>query len=167
MDMEAPEPVTKAWIVQSIEQGRAEWDAILAEVGRERMEQPGVEGDWTVKDIIAHNMWNEREMLGLVSDHALLPTETDRLWMMSNDERNEELYQVYKDSPLDELLDEDRTVHRQLMQAMESLDDTDMVDPNRFPGMPDDWVPWKIIAGCTFNHYPDHIKDIRSWLEKT
>ena len=109
--MEAPEPVTKAWVVQSIEQGRTEWDAILHAVGRERMGQPGVVSNWSVKDLVAHNMWNEREMLTMVSDHALLPTETDRLWMMSNDERNEELYQLYKDRPLDDLLEEDRRVH--------------------------------------------------------
>ena len=165
MDREVPESITKAWVVQSIEQGRAEWDDILEEVGRERMEQPGVEGNWTVKDIVAHNMWNEREMVRMVSDHALLPSESDRLWMMSNDERNDELYRMFKDRPLDELLDEDRMVHSQLMQAMTGLEDADMVDPNRFPGMPDDWVPWQIIAGCSFNHYPDHIKDIRAWLE--
>ncbi len=163
--MEVNEPITKAKIVQAIEQGRAEWDAILAEVGRERMEQPGVEGNWSVKDIVAHNMWNEREMMRLVSDHALLPSETDRLWQMSNDERNDELYRMFKDRPLNELLDEDRTVHGQLMESMEGLDDADMVDPSRFPGMPDDWVPWEILAGCTFNHYPDHIRDIRAWLE--
>ena len=162
----AHEPIIKAWVVKSIEQGRAEWEATLEEVGRERMEQPDVEGEWTVKDIVAHNMWNEREMVRMVSAHALLPSETDRLWMMSNDERNDELYRVFKDKPLDELLEEDRKVHRQLMEAMESLNDTDMVDPGRFPGMPDDWVPWQIIAGCTFNHYPDHIKDIRAWLER-
>jgi len=165
--MEVTEPITRAKVVQAIKQGRAEWEATLAEVGRERMEQPGVEGEWTVKDIVAHNMWNEREMERMVSDHALMPSESDRLWMMSNDERNEELYRVFKDRPLDELLDEDHKVHSQLMDAMENLNDADMVDPGRFPGMPDDWVPWEIIAGCTFNHYPDHIKDIRAWLENT
>ena len=163
--MEVTEPITRAKVVQAIKQGRAEWEATLAEVGRERMEQPGVEGEWTVKDIVAHNMWNEREMVRMVSDHALMPSESDRLWMMSNDERNEELYRVFKDRPLDELLDEDHKVHSQLMDAMENLNDADMVDPGRFPGMPDDWVPWEIIAGCTFNHYPDHIRDIRAWLE--
>ncbi len=167
MDQEARKPITKAWVVKSIEQGRDEWEAVLKEVGRERMEQPGVEGDWTIKDIVAHNMWNEREMVRMVSDHALLPSESDRLWQMSNDERNAELYRMFKDRPLDELLDEDLRVHRQLMEAMEDLDNTDMVDQGRFPGMPDDWVPWEIIAGCTFNHYPDHVRDIRAWLEST
>ena len=163
--MEIHEPITNAKVVQAIEQGWAEWEAILADVDRERMEQPGVVSNWSVKDLVAHNMWNEREMLTMVCDHALLPTETDRLWMMSNDERNEELYQLYKDRPLDELLEEDRRVHRQLMEAMEALDDADMVDPSRFPGMPGDWVPWEIIAGCTFKHYPEHIRSIRAWLE--
>ena len=165
--MEVNEPITKVKVVQAIKQGRAEWEAVLEEVGRERMEQPGVEGDWTVKDIVAHNMWNEREMVRMVSDHAMLPSESDRLWQMSNDERNDELYTLFKDRPLDELLDEDRMVHHQLMEVMEGLDDADMVDPSRFPGMPDDWVPWEILAGCTFNHYPDHIRDIRAWLENT
>ena len=26
------------------------------------------------------------------------------------------------------------------------------------------WVPWRIIAGCSFMHYPDHVTAIREWL---
>jgi hypothetical protein len=155
----------KAEVLEAIKRGRAEWDTLLAEVGTERMLEPGVEGDWTVKDIIAHNTWNELEMARILGDHALLPSESDRLWMMSNDDRNAELYRMYKDKPLDEVLSEADQVYRQLLAVMEPLDDEDMVNPARYPGMPADWEPWRIIAGCTFTHYPDHMRDIRKWLD--
>lgn len=156
---------TAARVIEAIREGRAEWDSTLARVPRERMTEPGVEGSWSVKDIIAHNLWNEREMLNLVRNHALLPSDSDRLWMMSNDDRNARLYEMYRDADLDELLEQDREVHGQLMAAIETLNDEDMVDPTRYPNMPPDWEPWRIIAGCTFRHYPEHIAPIRAWLE--
>jgi hypothetical protein len=30
------------------------WDALIAKIDRGRMVEPGVERDWSVKDIIAH-----------------------------------------------------------------------------------------------------------------
>ncbi len=156
--------VTKASVLDAIQKGRTEWDALLAEVGEERMTLPGPDG-WSVKDVIAHNTWNEREMVRLLGDHVLNPSDSDRLWEMTTDQRNEEIYKMYRDKPLDEALAEDRRVHEQLVQAMEHMEDADMTDPARFPGMPPDWEPWRIIAGCTFNHYPEHIEPIRAWLE--
>ena len=33
---------------------RSNWDALVAEAGEARLTEPGVEGDWSLKDIIAH-----------------------------------------------------------------------------------------------------------------
>jgi dienelactone hydrolase len=33
--------------------------------------------------------------------------------------------------------------------------------------MPDDWVPWKIIASNTYGHYEQHTLDIEAWVAKT
>jgi hypothetical protein len=33
--------------------------------------------------------------------------------------------------------------------------------------MPEDWEPWQVIAGNTYEHYQEHIPDIRDWLAET
>jgi hypothetical protein len=31
--------------------------------------------------------------------------------------------------------------------------------------MPPDWQPWTIIAQNTYEHYQDHIDDLKRWME--
>lgn len=158
--------MNKADFLEALQKGYVEWEAVLAQVGEARMVEPGVEGEWSVKDVIAHNTWNEQEMVRLLQEHALKPSETDRLWQMPTDERNAEIYEQYRNKPLPAVLAEAKQVHEQLWEAAQTLDDEDLNDPSRFPGMPADWQPWRIIVGCSFTHYPEHIKSIRTWLGK-
>src|SRR5207237_2743438 len=65
---------------------RARWEELLSRVGEARMEEPGVEGDWSVKDIVAHITWYEREMVGLL--RGTLSGESDATWELPLDERN-------------------------------------------------------------------------------
>ena len=53
-------PMIRATFLDSLRSGRATWEALLAQIGADRMMQSGVEGDWSVKDIIAHITWHER-----------------------------------------------------------------------------------------------------------
>jgi hypothetical protein len=55
----------KAAFLATLRAKHAEWEALLAEVGEARMVQPGVAGEWSVKDIVAHVTWGEREMAGM------------------------------------------------------------------------------------------------------
>jgi len=60
------EPVTKVRLLDMIRTARAEWDGLLSQVDETRMTQPGVAGEWSVKDVIAHITWHEREMIGML-----------------------------------------------------------------------------------------------------
>ncbi|MGA7733722.1 MAG: DinB family protein [Chloroflexia bacterium] len=145
---------------------RGEWDDLLAGIPKERMTEPGVGGDgWTVKDVIAHNTWNELEMVKMLGARDL-STGSDELWMMTNDERNQALFERDRDLSLDRVLAEAEEVREGLFREVEKLEDADLNDPGRFANMPEDWVPWQIIAGCTFAHYPEHVETVREWLQR-
>jgi uncharacterized protein (TIGR03083 family) len=140
---------------------RAEWDALLDQVGPARMAEPGVAGEWSVKDIIAHITWFEREMVGMLRAHALVGSE---LWNLAPAERNAAIFEENRDRPLDDVLKEAPQVFQQLVELVQALDERDLIDPSRFPGMPAEWQPWKIMADNTFDHYRAHAPDIRAWL---
>ena len=37
------------------------WEGLLAEIGEDRMDEPGVAGAWSIKDIVAHlAAWRRR-----------------------------------------------------------------------------------------------------------
>ena len=56
-------PTTKQQLLEQVQQEREQWEGLLAEIGLERMEVPGVTDDWTMKDTIAHmTTWCRREV---------------------------------------------------------------------------------------------------------
>ena len=57
-------PVTKEDFLRRIRTARDEWEAALADVGVERMGFPGVSGNWSVLDIVAHTAYGQRWLVG-------------------------------------------------------------------------------------------------------
>lgn len=148
--------VTKAGLLGRIRAARAEWEALLAMIAPERLTEPGVSGDWSVKDIVAHVGFWERSVLdGLRTGNRGLQGEVDEI--------NERVFRANRHRPLDEVLAEEREICRQLLEAIEPLPEDALAAPDRFPwtgGRP----VWVLIAGNTYWHYPEHAESIRAWL---
>ena len=88
------------------------------------------------------------------------------LWELPTDERNLPIYERNKDRPLDEVLAESSQLFERLWALVSELLDEDLVDSSRFNQMPEDGEPWKVIASNTYEHYQQHILDIRAWLSE-
>lgn len=140
---------------------RAEWDRVLAEVGEDRMLEPGLPGRWSVKDVIAHVSWYEREMVVLLETMALTDSE---LWNLPANDRNKAIYEESKDLPLEQVLIDSNQLFERLWVLVSELADEDLIDSARIDQMPDDLEPWQVIASNTYEHYQQHIPDIRAWL---
>ena len=150
--------MNKAEFLEKLERERSEWDEALSLIPKEGMADPGTEGNWSIKDVIAHVTWFEREMAILLQTRALAGSE---LWGLSRDERNEVIYQENRTRSLEDVLRESQEVFREVSHAFESVNDADLNDPHRIAGMPEDWLPWQIIASNTYEHYRDHKPSIR------
>ena len=154
-------PLTIEQFLSHLTRGRAEWEALISRVPPERMMQPGVEGEWSLTDIIAHVAWHEREMLGVLRTRALIGSP---LWDLPTDTRNAAIYAENRDrAPADVVADEAQ-VFGEMMVLIEALTDADLTDPVRFREMPTDWVPGDILAQNSYEHYAQHIPAIRGWL---
>ena len=57
------QPMTGARLATILRDERAKWDALLAQVLPERIDIPGVEGTWSVKDLVAHLTWYEQAII--------------------------------------------------------------------------------------------------------
>jgi hypothetical protein len=154
--------MTQAKFLASLQVGRAEWEALLAQVPAERLTQPGAAGGWTVKDVIAHITWHEKEIVEVLQSHDF--TIGSEWWNLPTAERNERIYGANRDRPLQEVLHEAPQVYQQLLALLQNLDDTDFVDPGRFKGMPDDWLPWRIFAGNSYEHYEQHVPSLQAFI---
>ncbi len=153
----------KATFLEMLQVERADWEALLAELDADQLTQPGAAGEWSIKDIIAHVTWHEREMVGVLRARALVGSD---LWNLPLDERNAVIYEQNRHRSLDDVRTEAETVFQQLLEGLQDISDDELADPGRFRDIPAEWQPWKIMAENSFEHYRDHRSQIRAWRDR-
>src|SRR5262245_44531861 len=159
--------MTKAQLLAELRAARAEWDALMAEVGEERMTEPGAAGDWSVKDVIAHLTSFDRWFVHASEAHfrGELPP-PDGGEGMSFEERNQFFYRQAQHRPLAEVLTESREMSRRLLEMMEAHSEEFLTQPQQFEGAPGPVLVWKLLEGDVYGHYRDHMRSIRAWLKQ-
>lgn len=158
-------PMSAARLAAILRDERARWQAVLAEVGRDRMDVPGVEGTWSVKQIVAHLTWYE----GVVVEgaHTILhgqPFVRTGWRALSMDERNALIAEESRGRPVQDVLAESERVFGQLVAVVAACPDEILNNPRRL-GLPDDVVPWTLVANNSYSHYREHAQAIQAWLD--
>jgi hypothetical protein len=163
----------KAEFLQYLKASRLEWDQLVAraKAQEEQEEQTGGsrpdDGDrWSLKDFVAHNIWYEQEIVRLLKTRTLPYGPSDELWAMRDSERNRVLYDLFHDLPLAALLAKEQEIYKELFIEVRKLNDTDLNDPTRFTGMPLDWMPWKVVAENSYEHYNNHLEDLKRLVSR-
>jgi hypothetical protein len=56
----------KSELLNWLQEKHHQWEVFLDQIGPTRMDQPGVNGDWSMKDIVAHlTGWNRKLVASL------------------------------------------------------------------------------------------------------
>lgn len=145
------------------------WRDLVAEVGRDRMAEPGPMGDWTFRDLAAHlAAWrNARipqiEAVARGEPPPALPWPAELDAGGDVEAVNDWLQARDLERSLDDVLDDyDRSFER-LAAAIEALPDAVAADPNAFEftgGTP-------IVDGDFTDHlHEEHLPGIRAWLDR-
>ena len=163
-------PVSKPSVIEAIDSERDHWESLLSQVGEERMEEPGVMGDWTFKDLAAHvTAWRRRSLdrleaasRGEPDPAAPVDPDTD-----TEERMNNEFYEANRDRPLKDVLADSRETFTRLRNIVSAFSDEELNDPGRI-----DWVDGEalgpaIVSGSYFSHlHQEHEPDIRAWLSQ-
>lgn len=110
-------------------------EKLLAPLTPEQMTQPGMLGEWSVKDVLAHLYEWQQMMLGWYQ--AGLRGETPEVpgrgykWNQLA-ELNQEIYATYQGAPLDDVRAKFRASHQQMIDLIESLPENDLLAPGCF-----------------------------------
>ncbi len=152
--------ITKQEIIAQIEQSYAALEAALAALNAEQMTEPALPGGWSVKDALAHlSVWHRRALD--IIDPAQPPRvpaippsgiEADQVEMF-----NARFYAEHKDDPLPDALANFRESYQQLLASTRQLSDADLLKP-----LAGDTRLWQVIAGNTYDHYPEHLEAIQA-----
>ena len=159
-------PMTGARLAGILRAERSRWNELLAQVGRDRMEVPGVEGEWSMKELVAHLTWYERAVVDGARQVFSTGTFTRRRPAgLSMDDNNAQIAAESRLRPVPEVLAEADDVFSQLLALVAVCPEEILNDP-RLLGLPDDIVPWMGIANNSYSHYRQHEQAVREWLNQ-
>jgi Mycothiol maleylpyruvate isomerase N-terminal domain len=158
------QPMTGARLAEILRAERAQWNALLAQVGADRMEIPGVVGEWSVKQLVAHLTWYEQAIVeGAQQVQSTGKFSRRRAEGVSMDDVNAQIAAESRERSSSEVLAEADSVFAQMLAVIQAVP-TDMLNDSRLLGLPDDVMPWMAVANNSYAHYREHEPELRAWL---
>ena len=149
------------------------WEALLKQIGPERMDQPGVNGDWSMKDIVAHLTGWQRRVVANLQAAQLGEPEPPPPWpahLEAEDDVNAWIYESNRGRSVREVLDETHQVFQQLLAVIEGFPDDVRIEVLH-EGERVFYLVWlgdqRFPVGEFFYHFrDDHESDIHAWLAR-
>lgn len=116
----------------------------------DRLEEPGVIGDWSLKDLFGH--------LAFWDDHAVQEIERALAGLPREDAAWQEMNEADHATRLDRTLPEQRAaMHQAHAELVARLEDVAGIDAARID---------TAIRPDTYDHYAEHVADIRAWRQR-
>ncbi|WIG60064.1 MAG: hypothetical protein OJF49_002812 [Ktedonobacterales bacterium] len=157
---------SKAQLLDDLQNEQAQWEALLRDIGEDHMTQPGVAGEWSIKDIVGHlTGWRRRtvQRFQAALRHEPSPPAPWPPDLQTDDEINAWIYAADRDRPLSDVLLDSRTVFEQLAETLGAFPEADLLAPDHFP-----WLEGEQLTGALFfgHFHEEHEADMRAWVEK-
>jgi len=141
------------------------WEALLDQIGPAHMDRPGVNGDWSMKDLIAHlNGW-QSVLVSRFQSAQRGEAEPPLPWppqLQMDTEINAWIYETNRERSVSEVLDETHQAFQQLLATIGSLPEDVRIE--------EEWhLVWigdqRFSTSEFFDHFhDDHEPDVRAWL---
>jgi len=123
-----------------------------------QMSRPGVVGDWSVRDIIAHiSTWEEEclKALPIILEGKRLPRYSDLYGGINA--FNAQMTEKYRPISLDEVLKRRDATHQSLLNYIRKAPQEQITTETRFR---------RRIRYDSYSHYPEHIEAILAWRKR-
>lgn len=163
-----PRPTSKTDLLAAISQERGSLEAILETLPPERMVEPGVVGEWSVKDVLAHLVEWEQMVLGwyragLRGEVPELPAPGYK-WSQIP-QINQMIYEKHRDRPLDQVMEQFQTSHREILGVIQKLSDEELFTAGRYTWTRKNAMGTNFVS-ATSSHYLWARKEIRKGLKR-
>jgi len=158
--------MNKEAILTSLEVSREDFLDAIEGLSDEILLQPGVVGEWSIKDLLIHLTRWEAELVKLLWQvrQGKSPS-TLHFSKVAVDEINDRWYQESRTRPLEVALEDFHGVRNQTIRRVEEFTDKEFTDPKHYPWL-NDTPLWQWIAGDSFEHEEEHAAQIRTWRQK-
>ena len=147
------------------------WDEFFDHIGPERMELPGVNGDWSLKDMVAHLVCYQPWVTARIQAAAHGEPEPLPPWpvqLQTDDEINAWIYESNHGRSVSEVMDDARRVFQEFFDIIEKLPEDIRIEEVHH-GERVFYLVWlgdqRFQVAEIFDHFhDDHESDIRAWL---
>lgn len=159
--------IDKDQLIRDIEAERAQLDALLARLSPDEMVIPGVNGEWSVKDALAHISDWEQRFIGWY--RAQLRGETPivpgpGLTWKDLDALNQSIYERHRDRTLDDVLAEYSRSYAEMRAVVEDIPAADLNVIGLYDWLGDENTLGDYVAANSSTHYAQHRADLERWL---
>jgi hypothetical protein len=145
-------------LLAEFEQEWVNFERICASLSQAEMVAPGVEGEWSIKDILCHiSAWEKYllDRLGMVMTGQ--PPNYPSMKSWDDVHRfNAQVYADNKDRPLNSVIIEFRSLYRGVMTVLEALREDQLTQPYSYDFPDDTLTLLRLIRGNTSEHYREH-----------
>ena len=150
-----PRPTSKKQLLETVEAEYKALEQLLAGLSPAQMTQPGVVGEWSVKDVIAHLLewqqmvltWHTAGLQGKV-----IPIPAEGLNWAQIPLLNQRIYETYRDIPLADIQKQFKASHKKMLSTIEGLSDSDMFTRGRYAWTKNNTLGTYFVS-CTSSHY--------------
>jgi hypothetical protein len=155
--------MNKDEILDALEDSREEFLDTLEGLAEAALLEPGVVGEWSIKDVLAHLVAWETELVKLLWQvhNGDRPT-TIHFGKVDVDARNAALYLEFKDRPWERIWADFTAVRKQTIRRVEPFSDSELTEARHFPYLKEKAL-WEWIAGDSFDHEREHAAEIKAW----
>lgn len=155
--------MNKDEVLDALEDSREQFLDAIEGLPDEALEEEGVVGQWSIKDLMSHVIAWEAELVKLLwqAQQGEKPT-TVHFSKKSVDDTNAAWYKETHERPLERVVADFQGVRRQTERRVAGFSSKDLTDPQRFPWLGEEPL-WKWISNDSFGHEAEHAEQIRQW----
>ncbi len=162
--------MNKLELLQWFTDEQQKWELLLAAIGPKRMDQPGLNGGWSMRDLVAHLTGWQRWLVARIKAAREAQPEPPPPWpaeLTLEADINAWIYEASRLSAVGRVLEDAHQVHEQMRVVIQALPDDTRIETieSKFPVV---WVhAQRFAVGEFFHHfYDDHQADVRAWLSR-
>jgi hypothetical protein len=156
--------MNKGELLTHLEESRELFLSCIEDLSDSDLIEPGVIGDWSIKDILVHLSRWESELIKLLWQIATHqhPTSLHFDPKLNVETVNLEWFLEGQSRPLERVLEDFHAVRNQTILRAEKFSENELFDPQQFS-----WFKGRplvtYIENDSFGHEEEHIVDIEKW----
>lgn len=127
-----PRPTSKNELLAAIAKERGALETYLQTLTAAQMVEPGIVGDWSAKDVLAHLIEWEQMCLGWYRsglDGDVPPLPAPGFKWNQTPALNQQIYERYQERPLEDIMSRFDDSHQEILAVIEGLSDADLFTP--------------------------------------